>query len=428
MVTVRLLVGAVVTLLLLAACGSGDDPLPGDGGSTVLGELSDGEGMAGMEEGNTPGVGGHVAAAPHHTIREVGGGSEPPGVALEVVEDPVEGWNLRVTLSNFRLAPERVSTAHVPGEGHLHLYVDGRKVSRIYGEWHHIGELESGEHELRVDLSSNDHSLLAVDGDIIHATATVVVDEGRSSRMAYGHAEARPAAEPYPQVSLKIVDDPAGGWNLHVVPIGFRLAPQNASGHHAEGEGHMHLYIDGEKVARLYETWYQLPPLEAGTYEIRVDLRSNDHAPLTAEGAMVAAVATLEVPMEEATATGEVGVSEHGTADQGHAHGDTGDDGIAGVHAPVRAEVSDADETVSVRIVGGEPVGGARRVRLALGSVVALAVTSDAAEQVHVHGYDIFEPVAEGRPARFAFVADIPGVFEVELEGSGLLLLQLEIA
>ena len=390
----RLLVVAGALALLLAACGSDDD----------------------------------LAAASHHTTREVGGGSGPPGVALEVVEDPVEGWNLRVTLSNFRLAPERVSTSHVPGEGHLHLLVDGKKVTRIYGEWHHLGELEPGEHELRVELSSNDHSLLAVDGDIIHAAATVVVDEGHSPGMVHDHAEARPAAEPYPQVSLEIVDDPAGGWNLHAVPIGFRLAPQNASGHHAEGEGHMHLYIDGEKVARLYETWYQLPPLEAGTHEIRVDLRSNDHAPLTAEGATVAAVATLEVSPEEAAAASGAGDSEHGQAGNGHSHGEAGDDGMRGVRVPVRAEVADADQTVSVRIVGGEPVGGPRRVGVALGSVLALEVASDAAEQVHVHGYDILEPVADGRPARFAFVADIPGVFEVELEGSGLLLLQLEIS
>jgi len=390
----RLLVAAGALALLLAACGSGD----------------------------------HLAAASHHGTREVGAGTELPGVALEVVEDPVEGWNLRITLSNFRLAPERVSTAHMPGEGHLHLLVDGKKVTRIYGQWHHIGELEPGEHELRVELSSNDHSLLAVDGDIIHATATIIVDEGHAPGMVHEHAEARPAAEPYPRVSLEIVDDPAGGWNLHAAPIGFRLAPQNTSGPHVEGEGHMHLYIDGRKVARLYETWYQLPPLEAGTHEIRVDLRSNDHAPLTAGGAMVAAVATLEVSLEEATAPSGAGASEHGQADLGHSHGEAGDDGMRGVRVPVRAEVADADQTVSIQIVGGEPVGGPRRVGVALGSVLALEVASDAAEQVHVHGYDILEQVAEGRPARFAFVADIPGVFEVELEGSGLLLLQLEIS
>ena len=55
-------------------------------------------------------------------------------------------------------------------------------------------------------------------------------------------------------------------------------------------------------------------------------------------------------------------------------------------------------------------------------------VTSDTAEEVHVHGYDILKAVSGGHPAHFAFTAEIPGVFEVELEGSGRLLLQLEIS
>ena len=44
------------------------------------------------------------------------------------------------------------------------------------------------------------------------------------------------------------------------------------------------------------------------------------------------------------------------------------------------------------------------------------------------HSYDILRAVSDGHPAHFAFTAAIPGVFEVELEGSGRLLLQLEIS
>ena len=99
--------------------------------------------------------------------------------------------------------------------------------------------------------------------------------------------------------------------------------------------------------------------------------------------------------------------------------------------APTRydADVADAEQTVSVEVVGGEPVGGHQRVEVGLGSVVAVTVTADTAEEVHVHGYGILRAVSNGHPARFAFTAEIPGVFEVELEGSGrLLLLLLEIS
>ena len=92
------------------------------------------------------------------------------------------------------------------------------------------------------------------------------------------------------------------------------------------------------------------------------------------------------------------------------------------------ADVADAEQTVSMEVVGGEPVGGHQRVDVGLGSVVAVTVTADTAEEVHVHGYGILRAVSDGRPARFAFTAEIPGVFEVELEGSGRLLLLLEIS
>ena len=55
-------------------------------------------------------------------------------------------------------------------------------------------------------------------------------------------------------------------------------------------------------------------------------------------------------------------------------------------------------------------------------------VTSDTAEEIHVHSYDILHSVAVGQPLHFSFTADIPGVFEVELEGSGRLLLQLTVS
>ena len=90
--------------------------------------------------------------------------------------------------------------------------------------------------------------------------------------------------------------------------------------------------------------------------------------------------------------------------------------------------MDDTAQTITVEVVGGAPVGGHQRVEVGLGSVVALMVTSDTAEEVHVHGYDILRAVSDGQPAHLAFTAEIPGVFEVELEGSGRLLVLLEVS
>jgi heme/copper-type cytochrome/quinol oxidase subunit 2 len=71
-----------------------------------------------------------------------------------------------------------------------------------------------------------------------------------------------------------------------------------------------------------------------------------------------------------------------------------------------------------VRIVvrDGQPVGGVRRVTVGKGRRVVLNVTSDVADHVHLHGYNVMRDVAPGMPARLAFRATIVGTVEVELE------------
>ncbi len=86
-----------------------------------------------------------------------------------------------------------------------------------------------------------------------------------------------------------------------------------------------------------------------------------------------------------------------------------------------------ADQVVEVEVRDGEPVGGVRRVEVELGASVVVRVTSDVADEVHVHGYDRFAEVEAGGTAELVFEAEIPGIFEVELEGRGLEILELEV-
>ncbi len=71
---------------------------------------------------------------------------------------------------------------------------------------------------------------------------------------------------------------------------------------------------------------------------------------------------------------------------------------------------------VRVAVRDAQPVGGVRRVTVAKGRRVILVVTSDVADHVHLHGYDVMRDVAPGRPARIAFRATIVGTVEAELE------------
>jgi hypothetical protein len=71
-----------------------------------------------------------------------------------------------------------------------------------------------------------------------------------------------------------------------------------------------------------------------------------------------------------------------------------------------------------VRIVirGGKPVGGVKKITLSKGDRLRFTVTSDVADEVHVHGYDFMKDVPAGGTVRFDFPAKISGSFEVELE------------
>jgi hypothetical protein len=86
-----------------------------------------------------------------------------------------------------------------------------------------------------------------------------------------------------------------------------------------------------------------------------------------------------------------------------------------------------AGTVLSVTVRGGSVVEGASRQRATVNQPVTIRVTSDVAEEVHVHGYDKRVDVTPGRPAEVTFVANIPGVFEVEFERSHKLLFTLEV-
>jgi plastocyanin len=59
-------------------------------------------------------------------------------------------------------------------------------------------------------------------------------------------------------------------------------------------------------------------------------------------------------------------------------------------------------------------VGGPADIQAKKGDVVRFVVSSDAADDIHLHGYDIEKKVEPGQPARFKFTADVEGIFEIE--------------
>jgi hypothetical protein len=61
------------------------------------------------------------------------------------------------------------------------------------------------------------------------------------------------------------------------------------------------------------------------------------------------------------------------------------------------------------------------------GDTVRFRVVSDTAEEVHIHGYDIAKDLEPGKVTTVSFPATITGGFEIEYEGQGKQIAELQV-
>ena len=105
----------------------------------------------------------HSAISVHEIEQEAS-----PKAVLEIKKDPTGGFNVHVVTTNFVWRPEMASMQHVPGEGHAHVYLDGRKIMRIYNEWFHLNTFQfatkAGEQLLSIEFVGNDHAPYTIQG------------------------------------------------------------------------------------------------------------------------------------------------------------------------------------------------------------------------------------------------------------------------
>ena len=80
-----------------------------------------------------------------------------------------------------------------------------------------------------------------------------------------------------------------------------------------------------------------------------------------------------------------------------------------------------------ISIAQGRITAGGGALRVTQGASVAIRVTSDRADELHLHGYDLELALRAGVPGALAFTADKAGRFELELHHAGLELGALEV-
>ncbi|WP_327309515.1 hypothetical protein OG730_32155 [Streptomyces sp. NBC_01298] len=219
-----------------------------------------------------------------------------------------------------------------------------------------------------------------------------------------GHRLREVPAEGAPEVRLTARPDSEDGWNLQLAVTNFHFTPDSTGGAALPGAGHAHLELDGRKLARLYGPWFHLPAAQVpeGTHTLTVRLYADDHTAWAVAGKPVEATLQLAAASGQST----------------HTH-------TPAAPPSMTPEAERADRTVTITVRDGKvsPVPG--RVEVTRGERVALRVTSDRADTLHVHGFDKELALPAGQEATLILTADRTGLFEVETHESDLVLTQL---
>ena len=111
----------------------------------------------------------------HHPEHKIEASRPYPSVNLEILEDNMDGYNLFIKLENFIITPEDVGKKNQVNSGHMYLYVNGIKISRVYSNWFHIPSryFNLKENIIRITLNANLHDSFVISGNPIESEITV---------------------------------------------------------------------------------------------------------------------------------------------------------------------------------------------------------------------------------------------------------------
>jgi len=92
------------------------------------------------------------------------------------------------------------------------------------------------------------------------------------------------------------------------------------------------------------------------------------------------------------------------------------------------AATSASTRTVDVSVKGTTITPPPATIPLKVGETINVVVTSDHADEVHAHGFEVEKEVKPGVPVTLELKGDVPGVYEVELHHPPLTLLQIAVS
>ncbi|PPS76315.1 MULTISPECIES: hypothetical protein [Streptomyces] len=153
------LAGCVLLLAGSAGCGTGD-AREGGASPAPVGKILEDRGQDGQP------------------LREVAP-EGAPDVGIEVQPDAAGGWDVRLTVRNFRFSPAGTAARPVAGRGLARLFVDGRPVTRLRTSTYRLDArlVPRGTHHVTARLHADDGTVWAVEGKPVQSTADITASE-----------------------------------------------------------------------------------------------------------------------------------------------------------------------------------------------------------------------------------------------------------
>lgn len=93
-----------------------------------------------------------------------------------------------------------------------------------------------------------------------------------------------------------------------------------------------------------------------------------------------------------------------------------------------KADKPSKPDVPQIVIEGGGPVGGVQKIEVTSGEELRVDVKTDVADELHLHGFDLFFDIVPGKTNRVVVPnADIEGVVELESHSTGALLAEISV-
>lgn len=150
--------------------------------------------------------------------------------------------------------------------------------------------------------------------------------------------------------------------------------------------------------------------------------------------------APIEQPTEATPTTGGTGATGGSGGDDSNSGGASPDDSGTNDSGGSQPGTGGATPEPDSNDSGGAPAGTSRAsapllksgsvqtIKVDKGDTVYFRAKSSTADELHIHGYDKYVELPAGKTVNYKFKADIDGIYEIELHGSGEKLAVLKVS